>query len=359
LAYILFTSGSTGKPKGVPITYGNMGAFLDKMITDPLFEYSPDDRFLQMFELTFDPHVYSILMPLYLGATAYAVSDAGVIFHNIIAVLEDHDITVALLTPSVINFLRPYFKEINLPELRYSILCAEALHETVAIEWQACVPNAELHNWYGPTETTVVSMTYKLLDNSNNSVNDVVAIGKPLKNVLTILIDEDGRLIKELNVKGELCFSGDQVINNYWQNQAVDAKSFFPHPETGQRFYKSGDICFLDERGNYHFSNRKDFQVKINGYRLELAEIEHYARKNSGVSQAVVIKKNDKELVLVIETKDNSVNEEELTRLLRSHLPWYMIPGKILSLKQMPYNQNMKIDRNALLELISKKYGRN
>jgi D-alanine--poly(phosphoribitol) ligase subunit 1 len=125
------------------------------------------------------------------------------------------------------------------------------------------------------------------------------------------------------------------------------------HPETQQKFYRTGDICLLDEHGNYHFTNRKDFQVKINGYRLELAEIEHYARKGTNVNQAVALKKNDQELVLFVETGDSEFNADDLTFSLRSVLPWYMIPGTIISLKQMPYNQNMKIDRIALSRLIS------
>jgi D-alanine--poly(phosphoribitol) ligase subunit 1 len=351
LAYILFTSGSTGKPKGVPINYGNMGSYLTKMVTDPLFQYSQTDRFIQMFELSFDPSVFSIMVPLYVGATCYVVPDSGVVFHHIFNMLEDHKITVALFIPSVINFLKPYFKEIDLPDLRYSMFCGDALHDSVAKGWQLCCPNAAIHNWYGPTETTVICTVYPVLPNADNSVNDIISIGKPLENVTAILIDDDDKLITDLNIKGELCFNGDQVINNYWHNEAADAKSFMLHPETQQTFYKTGDICFLDDQGNYHFSNRKDFQVKINGYRLELAEVEHYARKDVNVNQAVVVKKNDQEMVLFVETKDSAFNEEELTSSLKSFLPWYMIPGKIVALKQMPYNQNMKIDRAALLAL--------
>jgi len=351
LAYILFTSGSTGKPKGVPISYENMGSYLTKMVTDPLFEYSEADRFIQMFELSFDPSVFSIMVPLYVGATCYVVPDSGVVFHHIFNMLEDHKITVALFIPSVINFLKPYFKEINLPDLRYSMFCGDALHDSVYKGWQLCCPNAAVHNWYGPTETTVICTVYPVYPDADNSVNDIISIGKPLENVTGILVDDDGKLITDLNVKGELCFNGDQVINNYWHNEAADAKSFMLHPETQQKFYKTGDICFLDDQGNYHFSNRKDFQVKINGYRLELAEVEHYARKDVNVNQAVVVKKNDQEMVLFVETKDSAFNEEELTSSLKSFLPWYMIPGKIIALKQMPYNQNMKIDRAALLAL--------
>lgn len=351
LAYILFTSGSTGKPKGVPITYENMGAYLTKMVSDPLFEYSESDRFIQMFELSFDPHVFSIMVPLYVGATCYVVPDSGVVFHHIFNMLEDHKITVAVLTPSVINFLRPHFKEIDLPDLRYSMFGGEALHHSVVNGWQRCAPNATIHNWYGPTEATVNCMQYTVHAGDTNSVNDNVSIGKPLKNVSAILIDDNDKLIADLNVKGELCFNGDQVINNYWHNEIADANSFMLHPETQKKFYKTGDICFLDEQGNYHFSNRKDFQVKINGYRLELAEIEHYARKDVNVNQAVVVKKNNQEMVLFVETKDSVFNEDELTSSLKLSLPWYMIPGKIVALRQMPYNQNMKIDRAALLAL--------
>ena len=352
-AYILFTSGSTGKPKGVPITYGNINCFVGKAVTDPLFSYSSGDRFIQMFELSFDPSVFSILVPLYFGAQFFIVPDSGIIFHHVFNFLEDHKITVALLTPSVINFLRPHFKEINVPSLRYSMFCGEALHISVASEWQTCAPNATIHNWYGPTEATVICLQYSLNANTVNGVNDIVPIGKPLKNISTILLDSKDNIIYEKNVEGELCIFGDQVINSYWQNEKANTQSFFLHPAHQISFYRTGDICFLDTNNDYQYIGRKDFQVKINGYRMELAEIEHHAREVDFVNQAIVLKKNDQQLVIFIESSNEGFTENSLITALKKALPWYMIPTTVIIVPQMPYNHSMKIDRNKLRELIS------
>lgn len=353
LAYILFTSGSTGKPKGVPITYSNMSAFINKVLSDPLFEYSKTDRFLQMFELSFDPSVFSTITPLYFGACCYVVPDSGMIFHHVFNMFEDHAITVALLTPSVINYLRVYFKEINLPHLKYSMFCGEALHDSVARQWQNCIPNATIHNWYGPTEGTVICLQFNQQKNSDIPANDLMPIGKPLPGIQVILVDEEGQLIDEVNFTGELCIYGDQVINEYWNNPDANLKSFYFHKKLKKLFYKTGDLCEIDVSGNYHYIGRKDFQVKINGYRMELAEIEFFARKFENVSQAIVMKKNDQELVLFIEPLNVSFIQDNLIENLKENLPWYMIPKNIIMVNEMPLNQNMKIDRIKLSALIS------
>ena len=132
LCYLLFTSGTTGKPKGVPIYHRNLSAFLDMMLESGRYDFNRNDRFLQMFELTFDLSVFSFLVPLSVGASFYPVPRKGMAYLEVADTLETREITVALMVPSVINYLKPYFAEINLPKMRYSLFCGEALyHETL------------------------------------------------------------------------------------------------------------------------------------------------------------------------------------------------------------------------------------
>ncbi|MBL0043471.1 MAG: AMP-binding protein [Flavobacteriales bacterium] len=150
VAYVLFTSGTTGQPKGVPITRRNLAAFIDAF-DDMGITVGPSDRGLQMFELTFDVSVMSYLVPLLNGACACTIPKGVVKYAFIAELLEEARINLALMVPSIINYLRPYFEEIDLPHLQHNLFCGEALPTAIATEWSRCVPNARIVNVYGPT----------------------------------------------------------------------------------------------------------------------------------------------------------------------------------------------------------------
>src|SRR5262245_22778583 len=135
LCYLLFTSGTTGKPKGVPIYHRNLSAFLDMMLQSGRYDFNSNDRFLQMFELTFDLSVFSFLVPLSVGATFYPIPHKGMAYLEVADTLETREITVALMVPSIINYLKPYFGEINLPKMRYNLFCGEALYHETLSSW--------------------------------------------------------------------------------------------------------------------------------------------------------------------------------------------------------------------------------
>ena len=117
LCYLLFTSGTTGKPKGVPIYHRNLSAFLDMMLESGRYDFNRNDRFLQMFELTFDLSVFSFLVPLSVGASFYPLPQKEMAYLEVADILETGEISVALMVPSVINYLKSYFGEINLPKM--------------------------------------------------------------------------------------------------------------------------------------------------------------------------------------------------------------------------------------------------
>lgn len=216
LRYILFTSGSTGVPKGVPISDGNIRSFLDSYNLLG-FDCCEEDRFLQMFDLTFDVSVASFLVPLLIGACVYTVPQEGVKYTNVYKILSRHKITFASIVPSIINYLRPYFSEIKLPHLKYCILTAEASNIQIVKEWQSCLAGTRIFNLYGPTEATIWCTGYFFQPDMAKSYNEMLIIGKPFKNVKAVIVDDDGKAAA-VNAKGELYISSTQVTSGYLNN---------------------------------------------------------------------------------------------------------------------------------------------
>lgn len=351
LVYILFTSGTTGKPKGVPITRQNLVGFIDAF-WDMDFNIDENDRCLQMFELTFDLSVMSYLVPLLKGACVYTIPKDKIKYSYIFELMEDHELTVALMVPSILHFLRPYFDEIDLPKMKYSLFCGEALHLDITEEWSRCLPNARIVNVYGPTEDTIFCTYYDFKRNeSNKSHNGVLSIGNSMAGNFTILVDESNKIVNDDNV-GELCLGGIQLTPGYWKNEEKNKESFFYAQYLGkeERFYRTGDLCKVDDQGDLMYLGRKDFQTKIQGFRVELSEIEFYAKEFLVKTNVVVVAMTDHigntELGMIIE--DKNFDTTALLDYMKLKLPTYMIPKKIAFIDVFPLNVNGKIDRKQL-----------
>ncbi|CAH8285589.1 amino acid adenylation domain-containing protein [Mariniflexile fucanivorans] len=356
-AYILFTSGTTGTPKGVPITFDNLSNFINAF-NKLCPNINSKDRFLQMFELTFDMSVVSYLAPLLGGACVYTIPKNKIKYSHIFEMMEDYKLTITIMVPSIINYLRPYFDEINCPDVRFNLFAGEALYLDVLEEWQKCLPNATIVNSYGPTETTIICTSYHFSNSKKNKThNGIVCIGKDMENTLSIVVGDDE---KELAVgeTGELCISGKQVTPGYWENDERNEASFFykNYNDENIRFYRTGDACFKDEDGDFLYVGRVDFQAKIQGYRVELSEIEFqvksYLNKINAVCVAITNDLNNTEIGLVIESED--IQTTPLLSFLKTKLPQYMIPTQIKFIHQFPLNSNGKIDRNKLRTLFNK-----
>ena len=346
LAYILFTSGSTGTPKGVPISRGNLTAFIGSF-WDLGYQLSDQDRCLQCFDLTFDLSVMSYLIPLLVGACAYTVPYDKVKWSYIYYLLEQYQLTFALMTPSTIQYLKPYFPDIYLPRMRYSLFCGEPLLLDTVEGWAKCLPNAFIDNTYGPTEDTIFCTVYRFRRNAKNlEHNGILSIGTAVKNANTIIVDESCNEVDGAE-PGELCLSGDQLTSGYWKNPTKNMDSFWITPE-GKRFYHTGDICFYGEDGNIMFIGRRDSQVKINGYRIELAEIEFHARIFLNKNVLVMTYEENEGNAIALFVEQESMDSEQLLSYLRKKLPPYMIPSRIVYIPVFPLNSSNKIDRSAL-----------
>lgn len=355
--YILFTSGTTGQPKGVPITRNNLSGFVDAFWKMG-FEIDEHDRVLQMFELTFDLSVMSYLIPLLQGACVYTIPKDKIKYAYINDLMEAHKLTVALMVPSILHYLRPYFAEIDAPHMRYSLFCGEALPLDILVEWGKCVPNAEIVNVYGPTEDTIFCTHYWYSRQENNkSHNGILSIGRAMEGTQIIIIDEDEKTLPFGNT-GQLCLGGVQLTPGYWKNEEKNKEAFFITDLEGtkKRFYKTGDLCIVDEQGDILYLGRIDFQTKIQGFRVELSEIEFYAKSFIGKRNVVALGITDAigntEIGLVIESAP--FDTDSVMDGLKSKLPVYMIPKQIKFIDEFPLNSNGKTDRKKLGLLFNK-----
>ncbi len=355
-AYLLFTSGTTGRPKGVPITRRAVNAFLNAF--DELgLAIVPEDHVLQMFELTFDLSVMSYLVPLVHGACVHTIPKDEIKYTYIHELLEDHGITVALMVPSILNYLRPYFDEIHCPALRVNLFCGEALPLDLVDAWSECIPNARILNVYGPTEHTIFCTTYEYDRNGpNKESNGVLSIGKPMSGTQVGLLDSEGTLVSNGSA-GELGLAGPQRTAGYWNDPERNATSFVQPRNGKETYYRTGDRCTMDGDGDLLYLGRTDHQVKIQGFRVELSEVEHHARQIVSPCMAVAVAVQNQfgnmELRLVVEGPPTNVTE--LTNALKVRLPLYMIPTSIHFQSQLPLNTNGKIDRPALTKWIQGK----
>lgn len=352
LAYILFTSGSTGVPKGVQLSRKNVAAFMDSFWKTGI-TLDETDRCMQVFDLTFDVSVQSYLVALTRGACVYTVPYGQVKYLYAASLIQEQHITFGAMAPSMLNYLRPYFSELDASSMKVCILTAEACQVDLLEDWYQCAKNTEIYDFYGPTEATIYCTYYKLTRYGKNlSLNGIVSIGKPMANVTAIIIDEAGDLIPEKSGeahKGELCVAGNQVTKGYWNNPEKNDSSFFEME--GIRYYHTGDLTYWDESGNIMYSGRIDQQAKIQGFRVELGEIEfhaheYYQKGHRVMAIAFQNEENLTEIALFIEAKQEDT--KELIDYMRSKMPQYMIPTRIIFIENFPLNKSEKVDRNEL-----------
>ena len=345
-----------GEPKGVPITRANLNTFYQAY--DSLnWNLDEHDRMLQMFELTFDVSVVSLLYPLTLGASVYTVAHQDVKHFKVFELLEKYELTFATVTPSLLQLLSPYFDEISLPALKYLGVSAEASQTELLERFRKSAPNAEFVNLYGPTEATIYCTCYRIpASGTCKHYNGMVAIGKPFPGIRVIIVDEEGNDLPQ-GETGELWVSGRQVMKGYLDDPEKSASALIHRPD-GQIYYRTGDLCILDNDGDIIYCGRKDYQVKIQGFRIELSEIEYTAQSFfktpcNVAALPLICDGICNELHLAVETTE--CDQNTLIEYLKEKLPQYMLPKQIHCIPQFPVTNSNKTDRKKIVELIREK----
>ena len=354
-AYVLFTSGTTGTPKGIAISHKNVCAYLDN-IAD-LFPFKSDDRCTQLFELTFDLSVHDLFACWQAGACLYVPSSEALLFPA--AYIKQHQISVWFSVPSVANLMRDYgvLRDGELPSLRISLFCGEALSIDVAMDWQRSAPDSVVANMYGPTEATIAITYFSVKSLKEEGSLPVMPIGNIFPQHDFVVIDENLEPVKK-GEKGELMLAGPQLSPGYINNAVANRSQFiqkkFDHsPFT--RWYRTGDIVSVDNRYGLLYHGRLDKQIKIRGYRVELLEVENVVQQVSGFNQVAVVSHIDKagSQMLVAYIVAGQLNKKHIIEGVAKKLPDYMHINDVQVLDEMPLNANGKTDYKVLETFIT------
>jgi acyl-coenzyme A synthetase/AMP-(fatty) acid ligase len=261
--------------------------------------------------------------------------------------LADRGITVWFATPSAITATRRMggLTPGALPGLRWSLFAGEALAAADAADWQAAAPASTLENIYGPTELTITVSGHRWSPDTSPAlcVNGIVPIGTVHDGHHHLLLTEDGA---EVTDEGELCVAGPQLTAGYLD--ARDGHNRFLHRH-GRVYYRTGDRVRALRSGELAYLGRLDAQVQIQGWRVELAEIEHAVRSCAGVTGAVAVARPaESGSELVVFHTGEPVAPAALARELRGVLPKGMLPREYRHVESFPLNANRKVDRGRL-----------
>ena len=357
--YTIFTSGSTGEPKGVVITAGCLDAFLDWMLAEhPLAE--GQEVFLNQAPFSFDLSVMDLYLSLATGGTLFSLTRREIAdFRSLFRALGEPGLTAWVSTPSFAQLClaERTFAADRLPAMRRFLFCGETLLPETASRLLERFPAAEVWNTYGPTEATVATTSIRITP-------EIIARGGPLPIGLPrpgtdiYLLDEQ-EAAPPPGERGQLIIAGPNVSPGYLGRADLTARAFFT--TRGQRAYRTGDWGRWRD-GLLYFEGRQDGQVKLHGYRIELADIE----ANLGALAAVrdcavvpVVKAGAvQSLAAFVVPAGNCPDEpaaaaavtDDLRAHLAARLPAYMVPRKIYLRHFLPLTANGKADRRRLAE---------
>ncbi|MGD6900410.1 amino acid adenylation domain-containing protein [Bacillus infantis] len=350
LAYIIYTSGSTGRPKGVMVTHENI--YYSTLSRNNVYSLKESCRFLLLSSISFDSSMVGIFWTLSIGGSVVLTDMKNQLdVQHLLGLIEKEKVTHLLSVPSFIQMLLSQATQEQLSSLECAIVAGEPFPKSLHAYQKEKFPNLFLFNEYGPTEGTVWSSYYQVDENFNHSS---VPIGYPSPHANIFILDKHLNLIPQ-GTEGEIYISGQGVTRGYNNHPIQTAEKFIPSPYgNGERLYKTGDLASYNEDGSIHFHGRVDGQVKINGFRIEVGEIEATIEEEQDVKKAVVLLKKEKNLparlfAFIAAPNDFSVNE--LKRKLISRLPHYMVPSSYIVLPELPLTPNGKINTKHLLEL--------
>lgn len=359
--YLITTSGTTGKPKLVQSKQGPLNNFIEWYVNQ--FDFQLGSRFSLLSGLGYDPMYRDIFTPLCSGGSIWIPSDTQLSQKRGLATwLTQNEIEVVHATPALAALVFNDDNAQQFEHLKLMALGGSALSESLVEQVQKCLPSGQIMNCYGTSETPQV-MVYHLMDgqasdnlnapNATKTTSTATPKGIPLgqaRDNVTLFIRHEGKLTTNANVEGEICIQSDYLSNGYFGDEAATNAVFFLHD--GVRTYATGDTGMIGDDGNLYFQGRHDRQVKYNGYRLQLEELEGVIANVSPVKHVSVVLNHSQgsdRLVCYVEAETHSANLiKEIKQQVIENLPNFMMPYEFIILDSMPLTPNGKVDVSDL-----------
>ncbi|MHA1540289.1 MAG: AMP-binding protein [Alphaproteobacteria bacterium] len=352
ICYIIFTSGSTGEPKGVQITRKAVASLLDWMNKD--FDFGTQDIFMNQVPFSFDVSVFELMGSMYFGST-FILNSRDILESpdDFLKRIKKYRCSIWVSTPSFVAriLLSENFNDEFLPDLKTFLLAGETLQHKIVKALLSSFDNSRVLNSYGPTEatvtTTLVDITQEILEKYK-----VIPIGYPKYSseitLANIEKDESGKEIGEIEITGE------HVMIGYFNRDDLSAEKL--SIRNGRRCFNTGDFGYFQDDMLF-FIGRKDHQVKLHGFRIEIDEIDATIERCSSVIESITVPLYRKEqvarLISFIKLKNPNNQKMEILDIkteIAKYLPHYMVPSDIIALDQFPYNNSSKIDKKSLVE---------
>lgn len=351
LAYVLYTSGTTGEPKGVMVSHRNVA----NVVADcnARFGVEPGDRFFGVSAFNFDLSVYDVFGALSAGAAI---------------VLPDHDkaadpahwlelcaktgVTVWNSVPAIVSLMHEQAAAEGIgppPALRLVMMSGDRIPSDLPGRLWRLKDDLTVISLGGPTETTIWNILHPVT--ADDGHDGTIPYGRPNTNNRAYVLDAEGRDAPDW-VTGEICAAGIGLARGYWGDEARTAERFCHDEVRGERLYRTGDLGRYLPDGDIEILGRSDFQIKVNGYRVEAGEVETRLTAIDAVKEAVVVRQpgahGDRLAAHLVPAGDERAGDEELKRALREHLPEYMTPSVYVWHESLPLNRNAKVDRAKL-----------
>ena len=357
LAYIIYTSGSTGTPKGVLINHESVAAASAGMIEATGVNHLW--RSLWTLNYVFDGSYYDVFSVLGAGGTLFLASQERVL-PNLASLVNSFGVTNLMVTPTIAKVIKPQ----DVPGLKVLLMGGEPLHSGIFEKWARHIP---VYSVYGPTEGTIL-VTTTVVEPTSMPKN----IGREIRSADLYLLDPESNQVIPDGEVGELCIAGPHVARGYL-NRPDATKAAFWTDADGKRVYRTGDLARRLPDGQIELFGRKDDQVKINGFRIEVGEIENAIMLTGLVESCVVVAASvhgKKQLTALCQFPQDTDKEVDLQERVQPLLPangnypfkeiqanlitlaHYMSPALWLPVAFLPVLPSGKTNRKKLIALV-------